>query len=245
MAGLARRGNLARHLFRSRARAATSTHGIGRSVFDDELTPIEVVILWMYQSSRCVLRTREIDKCEPGFSPSEFGNSGDVYTYPLHRPLSSKVPIRIFRIQGSCGAPTSTSSPAGLGIFFGCARCAARRPLIESTVVLNPRLPKKSVGAGGCFCTESIFRATEDRFFPCVTASSPAPAIPLALGRPSKSSPRGRIMGYGTKRAEDQVHAPSLMRRRRPSRGDSVLTIAAFLASNVAKSTYAKLRSKS
>ena len=75
-AGPARGWNQAGHLFRSRTRTAAPTHGIDRSVFDDELTPIEAVILWMYQSSRRVLRTREIDKCEPGVSPSEYEHSG-------------------------------------------------------------------------------------------------------------------------------------------------------------------------
>jgi hypothetical protein len=114
-----------------------------------------------------------------------------IWTYPLHRPLSSNVPIRIFRIQGSCGASSPTTSPVGSGAFFGCARCASKRPLIESTVVLNPRLPKKSVGAGGCFCVDSSFRANGVRFFP---ASSPV--IPVILGRPSKLSPGG---GYKCK----------------------------------------------
>src|SRR6266702_8288613 len=175
---------------------------------------------------------------------SEYGHLRyihDKIPYPLHRPLSSNVPIRIFRIQGSCCAstptPTSTSAPAcSGGAFFGCARCASKRPLIESTVVLNPRLPKKSVGAGGCFCAESIFRANG-------TESPPHHRTFQCFGGGPQSHRLGRKEGVMVQNGlRSQVHAPSLMRRRRPSRGDSVITIAAFLASNVAKSTYAKLR---
>jgi hypothetical protein len=192
-AGFACGGGAARLLIRSRASTAASTHGIGRSVFDDELTPIEAVVLRVYQSGRCMFRTREIDKREPSVGEHRYLRYRNN-AYPLHRPLSSNVPIRIFRIQGSCGASTLTSSPVGSGAFLGCARCASKRPLIESTVVLNPRLPKKSVGAGGCFCVDSIFRANGVRLFP---ASSP-----VILGRPSKLSPRGEG-GYSANRSEE------------------------------------------
>lgn len=64
-ARLALFGTLCRRSFGLGARSSTSPHGVGRSVFDHELTSVKLVILGMYQGGGCVLCVREVDECEP------------------------------------------------------------------------------------------------------------------------------------------------------------------------------------
>ena len=160
---------------------------------------------------------------------------GSLNRYPLHKPLSSNVPIRIFRIQGSFAPSLVVADSEEAVSFFSLARWASKRPLIESTVVSNPRLPKKSVGAGGCFCAERIFCANLEWPFP--GALGPSSDVPGFRGRPAKLSPEGGKFQVVQSKEENEIYIPSLIRRRRPSRGDSVIRMAASLASGVAKST--------
>lgn len=158
-----------------------------------------------------MLCTREIDKGEPSwmvcsqqrifyFYFLEMQRSPMRFTYPLQRPLSSNVPIRIFRIQGSfafASAPSlvresdeTTTASLPFSFSFSLVRWASKRPLIDSTVVSNPRLPKKSVGAGGCFCAECIF---------CANLEWPDADTAGFTGRPSKLSPGGEGGGRACK----------------------------------------------
>lgn len=110
-----------------------------------------------------------------------------MITDPLHKPLSSNVPIRIFRIHGSL-VSSSLADSEEVASLFSLTRWASKRPLIESTVVSNPRLPKKSVGAGGCFCDARTFCANLVWALPLV-APEPSSDTPGFAGRPSKLSP--------------------------------------------------------
>lgn len=138
-----------------------------------------------------MLRARKIDKCKPGVSCQSAGvfkmHESFWIKYPLQRPLSSNVPIRIFRIQASFTPSLLAGSDGTVSLFASLARCASKRPLIDSTVVSNPRLPKKSVGAGGCFCAERTFCANLD--WPLPRVSMPSRDVPSFTGRPSKLPP--------------------------------------------------------
>lgn len=53
-----------------------------------------------------------------------------------------------------------------------------------SSVVSKGKFPKKSVGAGGCFCARRILSAVLECVFPPDDSSTAG-----AAGRPAKSSP--------------------------------------------------------
>ncbi len=160
-------------------------------------------------------------------------------TYPLHFPVSSNVPMRIFLIHLSEASPSAAPSPVGFG------RCESSKARMDLSVVSNPRLPKKSVGPGGCFCTRRIFCPVfEMPAIAGVPASAPsAPGAATGAGRPLKSSPANSRMKHehSVMRMDPRGNIPSVMSRRRPSRLFSDIVIATVFASGVAKSTYAKL----
>ena len=186
--------------------------------------------------------------------------------HPLHFPLSSKVPIRIFRIHLSSfklfpfgtGFDPSPPSPwskfsawSPVGVSTGFFLCASSSCRIESSVTSNPRFPKNNVGPGGCFCVDSILRAVlvrpvlrapgVDADASGVVAVVPSPSTAVVLaGRPEKSSPCGPQISH-ERRGRNRMLSPSLINNRRPSRFRSDKVIATSFASGVAKSTYAKL----
>ena len=106
-------------------------------------------------------------------------------TYPLHFPLSSKVPILTC---GSCALSRSGSDDSK----FRCALLLRSRwPLISSIVALKGRLPINNVGPQGCFWDWSM---------PClVWWGQTADGLE---GRPVKSSPERVVeSGSATKQA--------------------------------------------
>lgn len=119
--------------------------------------------------------------------------------YPLHRPLSSNVPIRIFLSQRRGFPPGFFAAPS----FFACSSRSAGRPCpsiiwrISSSLVSKGRLPMNNVCAAGCFCARRIFWAVLEWVFVgdwvvagAFDSSSDVAAAALGTsGRPAKSSP--------------------------------------------------------
>jgi hypothetical protein len=108
----------------------------------------------------------------------------------------------------------------------------------------------KRVGPAGCFCARKIFWAVldvPDLFFIAESASAVGASngsVALGVGRPVKSVPK-----MGSQRSLEaelistmNARLPSLISNFRPSRSFSEYVMALFLASGVAKSTYANLR---
>ena len=60
---------------------------------------------------------------------------------------------------------------------------------MDFSVVSKPRLPRKSVGAGGCFWDRRIFCAVLECVLDGSDASPAVPSTPGSAGLPAKSSP--------------------------------------------------------
>ena len=123
----------------------------------------------------------------------------ELCTYPLHLPLSSKVPMRTFRIHLSFVDGLSSGVSCACSSATGFLRCALSRSVMACVVVSNPRLPKNNVGAGGCFCERSIFCAVllnpDGLAWDCESAVGKSPVDCAEVdGRPVKSSP-GQMTG--------------------------------------------------
>ena len=223
------------------SRTTAPSDGVGRCVLDYEVAAVQAMISRVDECLGSMLDARKVDEGESScrrrrrtrrIHAKKRGDQTKLFvsvsvrtgrtdarldTDPLQAPLSSNVPIRIFRIHTSfdfAASPpwtspspwfptrfsTLTSPSFPLSLCPQC-RCASNSSRIDPSVVSNPRLPRNNVCAGGCFCARNIFCAVLDKFLPSavvafLTDFSPWPPLGpsegsvLALaGRPVKSSP--------------------------------------------------------